>query len=365
MERNDTQRRELRLADQIAGEAADWFARLQDPNAPTTERDEFAKWLLRSPTHIEEYLAVTQIWGDAEVMTGLSTDDLVRQAREWKDSDNIVALSTSTPSPSPRSRGEGRGEGRWLRALAATLVIAALGWFAANQWLHPSHIETAIGEQRSVTLADGSVVHLNTDSEARITLSDAERRITLSRGEARFTVAKDATRPFFVLTPQATVRAVGTVFNVHATAERTAVTVIEGRVAVTQSSAPHAPAREERPGVPRPAAARLAPLELAAGQQAEVTSMGEILPDVGPSVERVLAWAERRLVFRDDSLADVVAEFNRYHDRPIRIADPALAALRLSGTFDASDPQSLIQYLEQYEHVRITQDSDGTKFLTR
>ena len=59
-----------------------------------------------------------------------------------------------------------------------------------------------------------------------------------------------------------------------------------------------------------------------------------------------------------------MAEFNRYHERPIRIEDPSLAAVRINGVFDASDPHSLIQFLERYENVRTREGSEAS-YLSR
>lgn len=340
--------RNRHLAEQITAEAADWFARLHDDNAPESERDEFAQWLLRSPQHIAEYLAVSRAWGDSAVVSDLSVDELISAARDDSSAENVVAMRVSASDSATTLKRK-----RYLFAasvLVASLTATTAAWFALNGT--PTY-ETEIGEQRSVTLADGSVVHLNTNSSLQVVLNEHERNVALNRGEARFTVAKDWHRPFLVSTPQATVLAVGTVFNVLAEAERTAVTVIEGRVAVNNL--------KSRAGSGAPP--RL--LELSSGQQVEVMAQGEVRPDAGPSVERVLAWPERRLVFRDDSLADVVAEFNRYHKRPIRIEDESLAAIRMSGVFSAADPQSLIQYLERYENVRSRKDSDGVQYLIR
>jgi len=258
-------------------------------------------------------------------------------------------------------------------AAIAVVTVGVLGWIAFDLWLNPSHIRTAIGEQRSVTLADGSLVDVNTRSEIRIDLNGLERRVRLLHGEARFKVAKDPARPFVVITPQATVRALGTVFNVQSQSERTAVAVLEGSVEVQQTVqpsavsstniravAPHAYRSGARHPISTPDSGTDR-LELKAGQEAAVTSLGEIIPDAGPPIERVAAWPQRRLVFHAEPLTDVVVEFNRYHDRPIRIEDSSLAALRISGSFDSGDPHSLIQYLEQFEDVRVEEDASAIR----
>lgn len=321
----------------LINEAADWFARLEDPAASAADREAFDAWLLSSPAHIEAHLEVSRLWGDLSLALGSAPGvaELVRAARAEPETKNIVPLP-----PAPPAGARGKREYSFLRprlAYAAAAILAAVltsaVWLFADRWLMPSVLQTAVGEQRSVVLADGSIVHLNTDSEARFELNPRERRVVLSRGEARFSITRDARRPFIVATPHANIRVLGTVFNVQAFPARTAVTVLEGRVAIGT-------------------------LELTAGQQGAIAADGAVLPRTGPSVEQVLAWPERQLIFRETPLSEVLAEFNRYHPQPIRIDDAELARLRINGVFNASDPASLIEYLQRYRNV-IVRPLDG------
>jgi transmembrane sensor len=386
-------------SEQLVSEAAEWFARIHDPELPTSVREEFTRWVLQSPAHIAAYLKVTRSWGDiglaGENMPGL--EELVETARASSDHlsnvvgmpSNVVALPTFMNNTT--SEIEEPEQSWWQRswkgvaaAGVATLALAVpLGWMAIDHYLNPSHIQTAVGEQRSIALADGSLVQLNTNSELRVELKDNERRIVLERGEARFTVAKDPKRPFVVRTPQATVRALGTVFNVQIAAQGTDVAVLEGHVEVaiqpqdasraSESESPTQLAKRLKEGTEKGSAkirpepnAHLREQEVAAlhlvlgsGEQAAVTPEGKILPDVGPPIERVVGWTDRRLVFREETLATLIAEVNRYHPHPIRIVDPEIAGLRISGTFAAYDLPSLIQYLERYRGVRSQPSAEG------
>ncbi|MBS0418784.1 MAG: FecR domain-containing protein [Proteobacteria bacterium] len=238
----------------------------------------------------------------------------------------------------------------WI-AIAATIVASVGASIFLGRMQRESDFRTAIGEQRSVSLSDGSLIFLNTDTEVRTDWTRAERRITLERGEARFQVAKDQHRPFTVITRDAMIRALGTVFNVRAKSGATEITVVEGRVSVAGESAGSAL------NAPR--------LELAAGDRASVDVGGQIRPNIGPPIERVSAWIERRLVFRGDPLSSVVAEFNRYRVKPLVIDDRELAKLQISGVFDSSDPDSLLAYLSSFEAVAIERPGDGTLHLAR
>lgn len=346
------------LKDQIAAEASDWIVRLQEAELPASLRAEFVEWLLRSPDHVEEFLAISHVWGETQQASTsrFDADELIAAALLRSGADNVIALDTARQVPRADEDEVRRHEvyaalKHRFRAVAAVALLAltAITWLGIDRWLNPAVIRTAIGEQRSITLPDGSVVDINTNSELRVDLEGQERKLRLVRGEAHFKVAKDPKRPFIVSTSQATIRALGTIFNVRVESQRTAVAVLEGHVVVRESEAP------------RGGGGDIAHIELKAGQRAAVNPAGEIVPDAGPPIERVAQWTNRRLVFREEPLAVVVAEFNRYHRKPIRIETPQLAGLLISGTFDSSDLNSLLEYFVRFENVTVEQGGDSIR----
>jgi transmembrane sensor len=358
------------LRGQIATEAAEWFVLLHGGVHEATRKD-FVQWLLRSPAHVQEFLVCSRVWGSLRVAPDeFSIERLVAEARAESELQKVVELRQRAPVVAPEKSMPRRARSamptRW--AVAAVLFV---GVAFAMLWLglRRDHIETAIGEQRTFVLKDGSVVYVNTDSELVIDVSKHRRSIDLLRGEARFDVVKDPSRPFIVTTPQASVRAVGTSFNVQTVFNRTAVAVIEGRVDLTSKQAPGHDATPQphmgsHSGVERRAAS-LTRMRLAAGERAAVTYAGDIVPREGPPLERVLAWTQRRVEFHDEPLATVIAEFNRYSAHPVYIGDQLLSGHRISGSFGIRDVNSLLQFLEQYQGVRIEQNLDGSRLLLR
>jgi transmembrane sensor len=362
-----------RTRQQIAAEAVEWFLHLRETAAPTeADRHSFSEWLLRSPAHVEEYLRVSSSWSLANVGAegDFEADALVVAAKRHHEADNVVALPGRLRRRSSHTGSEPGPDSStlsWRKALVASLLLGIALWATYESWYFPTVFQTVVGEQSSFTLQDGSVLFLNTDSKVRVSWLPRERHIDLVRGEARFKVAKDATRPFIVATTTAAVRAVGTVFNVRAEPLATQVAVLEGRVEVTVTPTGERAAGVQIPSRTGSAAApshSLARVQLAAGERAAVTRQG-IEPDSGPPIESVRAWTERRLVFRDQPLTAVILEFNRYRVNPLVLDDPSLAALRISGVFDLSDPESLIAYLGTYETVQVDRHSDGSQHLFR
>lgn len=359
------------VRDQIAAEAVDWHLQLQVADWTEPDQEAFTEWLMQSPAHIEEYLAVSRAWCGLAIPTegGLSADALIAAASAHVESNNVIALRTVDR---PRAMTEERRPQatpmrRWLAGAAMVAALAG-AWLLNGYWSSANDLRTAVGEQRSVTLADGSVVFLNTNSELRLRWSARERHIDLLRGEARFQVARNAERPFIVATQEASVRAVGTVFNVRTGEATTQVAVLEGRVEVnaipTQvDAAANSLHIDGHDGETQPTHMR-PDLLLAAGQRAAVTSLG-VEPDVGPPIERVAAWTERRLVFRGDPLSAVIAEFNRYRPQALVLDDSSLARIRINGVFELDDPASLVAYLRNFESVRVEQRTDGSEHLSR
>jgi transmembrane sensor len=197
---------------------------------------------------------------------------------------------------------------------------------------------TDIGEQRSISLADGSTVDLNSQSRIRVRYSEAERAVDLLEGEALFHVAKDRTRPFTVRSNTAQVRAVGTQFDVYRKRSETLISVVEGRVAVPNPTA-------------RPSGGDI---YLGAGEQLRVTHDATNKPE-HPNIVNATAWRQRQLVFESASLAEVAEEFNRYNARHLVIENPEVCAFHISGIFSSTDPSSLVRFLRQRPGVLVSE----------
>jgi transmembrane sensor len=240
-------------------------------------------------------------------------------------------------------------------AVAASLVVGFLLIGVVTQmfdWGSKTYT-TNVGEMRSITLEDGSVVELNTRSKLRARFTATERDVQLLAGEAIFKVAKNPHRPFRVSSGPTQIVAVGTEFNVDAHNSRTVVTVLEGRVRVTNSMSTLS---GKTSGTNTPTAQQI---ELATGEQAIVAQHHPPQRVAVADTVRVTAWTERRLIFEDTTLADVAAEFSRYNEKAIRILGQSLAAKRITGSFNATDQASFVEFLRTHADVRVHEDARG------
>jgi transmembrane sensor len=189
------------------------------------------------------------------------------------------------------------------------------------------------------------VLQLDTASSVTVRFTSAERVVTLRRGQLFVHVARDATRRFRVTTEQADAIAIGTRFNVRRHQGTTTVTVAEGVVSVEG----RAPADGSTGRI-----ATLPTVRVTAGEMVRVGRAGGFPSDASPAdLVQALAWLEHRIVFNERPLAEVVTEFNRYAAMPIEIDDVRLEGLPISGSFDASDAESFVQFLETLPGVTV------------
>jgi transmembrane sensor len=242
---------------------------------------------------------------------------------------------------------------RWLPVgIAAAAAITLAGWFGRAAWTGPAEFAeqaaTEVGGLRRLDLPDGSFVTLNTNSSVDVHFTADERRVRLLRGEAHFEVAKNPARPFVVVATGVAVKAVGTAFSVRVKSSAVDVLVTEGRVrvddatggasllqsvAVTVSAEPPLLVAGEKVTIATGPEAVLVPARIA------VVAAGEI--------DQALSWQKRRLDYADAPLSEIIADFNRYNQHKLVVADPRLGERRFGGTFPAGDYASLVQLLEK------------------
>jgi transmembrane sensor len=341
-----------KLNTQIYEEACEWFVECRGGSLDEAALRELDGWLRKSPEHVSAYLEIAALWNEGlslDPTNKWDTGTLIAQA--IRDSDKVIALSGVSPGEvASRTPVHGlpsepaRNKRRSLFALAAavTAIGVALGWLLWLQMGSPTYT-TAIGEQRSILLSDGSTIALNSRSVVKVHLSKHERAVELIEGQALFHVARDSARPFTVSADGTRVRAIGTQFDVYRKYSGTVISVVEGRVAVLAHVAPEA----------RIDGLESTPVEfLVAGEQLTITAKAYQKTD-HPNIAGATAWTQRQLLFESASLADVAAEFNRYNTRQLVIQDPNLYDFHISGVFSSSDPDALIRFLRERPGVRV------------
>ncbi|MDH5835347.1 FecR family protein [Luteimonas kalidii] len=316
-------------------QAERWFMRMQMGNCTSADRAACARWRLEDPAHAAAYAEVERVF------------QLAKRAGE---DPRLRAAARLARERLQRKRRRG-GVLRWTLSLAsaAVLVLAlGIGWRSWNPPQPEEHYATAVGERRTLTLDDGSVALLDTDSSLAVRYSRLRREVVLERGQAQFTVASQPKRPFLVHTGLGTVRAVGTEFQVRRRSSGVEVMLIKGVVEISAAT-----------GDDAPRVATLAP-----GEQLDFDAAGR-WDKRSFDPESAKSWTEGQLVFRSRPLAEVAAEMNRYNTVKIRLGQPALDELKISGQFYSNDPASLIQALELGWSLRAERSSTDEVVLYR
>lgn len=345
----------------VEEQAAAWFARQRRGALSSNDQHNWALWLAASPGHQRAYDAVSRTWTGLDALNGTPALAALRQQARKRHRWGMPATAIG---------------------LAAGLLLA---WFARPLLQPRAHLypqtaariaavddaggmrndyRTAIGEERTITLADGSAITLDTDSAVRVSLRDNARLVRLVRGQAYFTVAKDPSRPFIVTAGDKKVMAVGTAFDVRLDDDAFSVTLREGRVRieapVPSASPPGAPSPGARDGG---GAIRVEAADLVPGTKLQARRQtGWRL--VKADVLRELSWLHRQVVFDSERLDSVIAEMNRYSTTKIILGDPALATLQVGGVFTVDNADQLTDALARYHLVRIASRTPGSIVLT-
>jgi len=294
----------------VAQQAVEWWVTLQGGDATETLRAACARWREAHPDH-------ERAWRHIEM-----ADSRMRQV-----SDALGAAVAQAALLAPRSRARRTA----IKVIVGGLFVGGGAWLASDplavQRLR-ADASTAVGERRTLRLADGTTLVLGTRSAVRLSMDGATRRIALLGGEVMVSTGKDAghtpPRALVVTTAQASLQPLGTRFAVRQDAAGGRVQVFEGAVRVMPNDAPHV----ER--------------IVQAGEQTHFTA--RTIAPLTALDEGGGAWAEGMLVAVDMRLDVFLAELSRYRRGYLR-CDPAVAALRVSGTYPLGDIDAILAVL--------------------
>lgn len=360
----------------IEEEAGAWLIRLDGDCAPSAEElASLREWLERSPVHREQLSSLADFWGKMNVLTELA----VPLGRLDGGTNRGHVLSPRRAIPQYARTG-----------FAAAVIVIGIG-IAAAIWSRPDQLlsgnglyATAIGQQQSTTLADGSVVLLNTNSQFKVDFGDRYRNVRLLQGEAHFTVTRDSERPFRVYAGNGRVQAVGTAFSVYLKDNSVDVTVTEGRVSLAsvnrattnqllERQAP--PDRDQSSGsnaiVESGAIETLGTIK--AGESASIRSapdtenistINAIETVAAQEMAKRLSWREGMLTFSGDPLDVVVDEISRYTTVSIEFSDPAVKATRIGGRFPIGETDAMFDALEANFGLQVTRLSHDRVLLS-
>jgi transmembrane sensor len=353
----------LRTRAEIDEEAAQWTWRMDSETVTASERQAFDVWLRQDPRHRRAYEEFGRVW---------STLDGLAEARR----DAAMATFTRAGLPQqaradmPRQARADmpRQASRRLQWGLAAAIVVPLVVAGGVTWLQRGRevqaLATAVGQQRSVTLADGSIIALNTNTIVDTEFNRHTRQIYLRQGEAHFQVAHDRSRPFFVHAGDAVVRAVGTQFDVRLRADHHVdIAVDEGRVEVQAAeAAPDVAATTVAAATHKRKATVVRALR--AGEALSTAANDYAVRQISEEqLSNDMAWRAGEIIFDGQTLGDAVAEIERYTDSRIVIADSQTAMLRVGGRFRIDNVPAFFDALQSALPVSIRRAANGEVFI--
>ncbi|MGJ7545838.1 FecR family protein [Variovorax sp. LT1R16] len=316
-------------AERIESAAADWLARRDSGTWTEADAHKLDAWIAESIAHRVAWLRLSSVWQRSDRLGALRTPP-------------PMPAPTPTPAPAaapqPQPAWPARRLSRFsLQRIAAGMLVAVAGtaWLG---WQHMQeeggqHYATAVGARQSVALPDGSKLTLNTATQLRAAVNDSGRKVWLDAGEAYFDIAHDKAHPFVVIAGDRRITVLGTRFLVRRQGDQVNVTVEEGRVQIASA---------------KPDAKSAEPTVLTRNQAAVTRAENVLVMSKAPKqVDDELRWREGKLVFDQTTLGDAAAQFNRYNTRKLVIADPAIAQVRIGGSFDANNMSGFVALLKQ------------------
>ncbi|WP_242113318.1 FecR family protein [Luteimonas aquatica] len=337
---------------QIEQAAADWLARRGSGAWRDQDQARLQQWLEADNAHRVAFLRLENVWTQSGRLKALGAGcdpGTIPERGIWRPGDIDRSRRPGLVPARPRAHWPRRAG---LLFLLAIVVGAGYGWRQSTAVARATY-ESALGDLRSLDLADGSEVVLSSDSRVDVALSRQRRQVRLERGEALFEVAKDRERPFMVEAGGRRVTAVGTRFSVRREGGQLRVIVTEGRVRLARLDSGGAEGAEP-------------PTLLSAGSIA-LAGPDSVLVRRVPlaEAERQLDWRNGYLSFEDASLREAAAEFNRYNRRKLVIADEAAAELRVGGRFHWSNTDAFVRLLEQGFPIRAVRRTDRVELRSR
>jgi len=325
--------------DTLEQEARHWLSVMHSGAANDAEKQDFEAWIAQGPDHEGAYYAAEQVWqdmGPAAEVAGIDVDALLKEESAAR---GMVAWICVHPPV-------------YLGAIAAVLLLVAVSFMMFTQAPTTTY-STQIAEIKEITLDDGSRVMLGARSEIETHFTDDARQVKLIAGEAFFDVNKDNNRAFFVAAGGARVRVLGTRFDVKRSLDNIHVVVVEGVVEVAKTDS------NSKSAVASIAASVTADKKiLTAGQRIVVPAASDYLAAIEQGGSST--WQTGRLVYESATLAEIIADMNRYHPREIRVGDTALADIRLTTAFDVKHVGRMLETLAASQPILLDYQGKDT-----
>lgn len=319
--------------DSINNQAREWFTLMQSGSVTVHERTALNQWLAEHPEHERAYASYEALWADLGQLKYSAEYNKLRAAQNSLLARCWAAITRPFQTQPQIS---------WAVSFASILSIAVMFVWQSSSPVQTIDYATALGETKAITLEDGSKITLGAKTKIHSWISKSERHVDILEGQAFFVVAKNPQKPFIVLAGNTRVRVVGTQFDVRLGLDRTRVAVLEGIVAVSDNEN------------------STTQVTLTAGQQTAQLPNRKLDAVQRISQTELESWRNGKLIYLRASLADVVADVNRYRQGSISLESAQLADLKVTAAVSTNQIDSLTDLLEKTLPIQIEKNADNS-----
>ncbi len=293
--------------------ASIWLERVHAGNWTDKSQAELDAWLAESSAHRAAYWRLEDAWSNASRLSALRTP-MRQSAPGWR----ILPL---------------------FARIAAVIAIVGVGGLVSANYFTSSETHTyttALGARKTLALSDGSRIELNTNTVLRVATNTSDRTVWLDKGEAYFDIKHDAARPFVVFAAGHRITDLGTKFSVRQNEDRVEIALMEGKARVDTDNA-----ASPRSAVLTPGEVAIATADKLSVTQAPVQKLTS-----------ELSWRQGQLSFTETALGDAVVEFNRYNKTKLVVNDPAIASMKINGTFPTDGAEMFARVAQHILQLR-------------
>ena len=292
----------MNVSSQVAEQAVHWLLEMQQGTLNPRQQAAWQQWL---NAHSEHQRAWEQIQSVNQRLRGVPSP----------------LAHAALNAPTSRSRRQA------LKLLLIVGAGSAAAWSLRQQHILPpltADYRSPVGQRRTVQLADGSQLQLNTGSAVDVHFDGQQRLVRLLEGEILLT-ARAGQTPLHVLTGQGLLSSQAARLTVRQFNDHTQLAVLAGQVEVM------------------PNRYNGLPLSVDAAHQVNFTRKGWDTPR--PTDANSGAWADGMLVAAHMRLEDFLNELGRYRRGQLH-CDPHVANLLLSGSYPLDDSERILDLLE-------------------
>lgn len=316
------------IPNSIVEEAIAWYLQLNSTQTESGKKAKFETWIAQDASHAMAYERIERIF---QPIKGVD----VKAAEK-----SIVSILQTESKQRKRKN---------MRGVAFGITMFAslyFGYQSTPVKVMLADNKTEIGEIKTLTLPDQSVITMNTNTALDIQFDQDKRMIKLYKGEVFVNVSKDASRPFLVITEHGDARALGTQYNVDKNVDSTHVVVIESKVEVCSAS----PKFSYK--ILNSSQRKCTVLHQSQG----VKIGNQTLDDVQEiDANAISGWVTGTIVIDNQPLTEVLVELQRYSPEKIIFSASELNHIKVSGVLPVNNIPHAFDILADQFNLQIKQ----------